>query len=200
MASGSADGIVKVWDLHRGFATHSFKGHGGVISAITFHAPHSDNPKHLHVITASVDGKIHIYQMVPGASNSRPMHILEGHTSVPRGLAVSEDGKWLLSGGRDGVVLLWDYEGRLEKDSLRKNGTGLLPRTFPVFERIEALGLLPRHDDDEKGGLRFFIGGEKGEVSIWETCSGKKTATLGASVFLPVEHRLEEQNQIVDIL
>ena len=70
---------------------------------------------HLHVLTASVDNKINVYQMAPGSNNARPLQVLEGHTSVPRGLAVSEDGKWLLSGGRDGIVPVWDYARQLSK-------------------------------------------------------------------------------------
>src|SRR5690348_2044948 len=37
LATGSADGVVKVWDIRRGYATHAFKGHGGVISCLCFH-------------------------------------------------------------------------------------------------------------------------------------------------------------------
>jgi U3 small nucleolar RNA-associated protein 13 len=37
VATGSADGTVKVWDIAGGFCTHNFKGHGGVISAVLFH-------------------------------------------------------------------------------------------------------------------------------------------------------------------
>ncbi|KAJ3007018.1 hypothetical protein NUW54_g3713 [Trametes sanguinea] len=31
LASGSADGVVKVWDILRGYVTHLFKGHGGMV-------------------------------------------------------------------------------------------------------------------------------------------------------------------------
>lgn len=36
VASGSADSTVKVIDIKRGFCTHSFKGHSGVISCVAF--------------------------------------------------------------------------------------------------------------------------------------------------------------------
>ena len=39
LASGSADGVVKVWDIVRGHVTHVFKGHGGVVSALVFSYP-----------------------------------------------------------------------------------------------------------------------------------------------------------------
>ena len=36
LATGGADGVVKVWDIRGGFATHTFHGHSGVISALHF--------------------------------------------------------------------------------------------------------------------------------------------------------------------
>ena len=37
VATGGADGVVKVWDIDRGFCTHVFNGHRGVVSAVKFH-------------------------------------------------------------------------------------------------------------------------------------------------------------------
>ncbi|KAK1042732.1 U3 small nucleolar RNA-associated protein 13, partial [Friedmanniomyces endolithicus] len=36
LATGAADGSVKVWDLRGGYTTHTFHGHSGVISALHF--------------------------------------------------------------------------------------------------------------------------------------------------------------------
>src|SRR6478735_188725 len=36
LATGGADGIVKVWDIRAGYTTHTFHGRGGVISALHF--------------------------------------------------------------------------------------------------------------------------------------------------------------------
>lgn len=40
IVSGSADGFVKVWDLFRGYCTHSFKDNWGVIQSVKFHPNH----------------------------------------------------------------------------------------------------------------------------------------------------------------
>jgi U3 small nucleolar RNA-associated protein 13 len=37
VATGSADSTVKVWDIDKGYCTHNFRGHGGVVSAVKFH-------------------------------------------------------------------------------------------------------------------------------------------------------------------
>jgi len=36
IATGGAEGFVKVWDVEGGFMTHFFKGHGGLVSALKF--------------------------------------------------------------------------------------------------------------------------------------------------------------------
>ncbi|KAF8204036.1 U3 small nucleolar RNA-associated protein [Pholiota molesta] len=124
LASGSADGVVKVWHILRGYTTHVFKGHGGVVSALAFHYP----------FDASV--------------------------------VVSADGRWLVSGGRDSVVLIWDLQsktstaGSAKVKKGAKKTTALTPtlvKTVPALERVEAVGIL-RSDDDM---LKFYTGGEK---------------------------------------
>ena len=36
VATGGAEGMVKVWDIRGGYTTHTFHGHGGVVSALHF--------------------------------------------------------------------------------------------------------------------------------------------------------------------
>ena len=211
LASGSADGVVKVWDILRGFVTHVFKGHGGVVSALAFSYPQDvgsiTQNKTMHLITASVDTRIRIFNLVEGASTSsgggKPETVLEGHVSVPRGLDVSSDGRWLVSGGRDSVVLIWNLFSRNlsnEKKSKRKIPT--LMKTIPTLERVEAVGLL-RSDDQfhsktELDQIRFYTGGEKGVIKIWDG-QGHVVQKLGEEQ-ANASAELEEQRQIVDVL
>ncbi|CAN0277644.1 unnamed protein product, partial [Hapterophycus canaliculatus] len=37
VATGSSDSTVKVWDVERGYCTHNFRGHKGVVSVVAFH-------------------------------------------------------------------------------------------------------------------------------------------------------------------
>ena len=218
LASGSADGVVKVWDIIRGFVTHVFKGHGGVVSALAFSYPQDVGSiiqiKTMHLITASVDTRIRIFNLVEGASTSsgggKPEAVLEGHASVPRGLDVSSDGRWLISGGRDSVVLIWDLFSspknlsttKEKKSSNRRTPT--LVKTIPILERVEAVGLL-RSDDDqfhsktEFDKIRFYTGGEKGVIKIWDGSKGHVVQKLGVEQ-TQTSTELEEQRQIVDAL
>ncbi|TBU62177.1 WD40 repeat-like protein [Dichomitus squalens] len=221
LASGSADGVVKVWDILRGYVTHLFKGHGGVVSALVFNYPFDLSSvvreQKMQLITASVDTRIRIFDLSAAAARasggSKPEAVLEGHVSVPRGLDVSPDGKWLVSGGRDSVVLIWDISSKAPPAPVKKSSKGkgketefspVLHKTIPVFERVEAVGLL--HPDEDLAGapsghekLRFYTGGEKGLVRVWDARDGSVLFTLGQEHDDSSQDQ-EEQRQIVDAI
>ncbi|KAF8525267.1 U3 small nucleolar RNA-associated protein [Hysterangium stoloniferum] len=204
IASGSADGIVKVWDLHRGYVTHVFKGHGGVVSALAFHRR---SPKEvsqtaaLTLFTASVDTRIRIFNLASSRSDaSKPDLLLEGHVSVPRGLAVSSDGKWLVSGGRDSVVLVWNL---LASGTTR--GSIVPVKTIPTLERVETLGIIADIFQDSKpdaSPLKIYTGGEHGVIKIWDVWAGKVVASMSPphSYEESADSDAEEQKEIVDAI
>ena len=223
LASGSADGVVKVWNILGGFVTHVFKGHGGVVSALAFNYPQNMSSvtrnQVMHLISASVDTRIRIFNLTQGASTSsgggKPEAILEGHVSVPRGLDVSPDGRWLVSGGRDSVVLIWDLLSKSSATTTASKGkkkkvtadvsTPTLFKTIPTLERVEAVGFL-RLDDETlwqtKTGLsnlKFYTGGEKGVIRLWDAETAKVTQELGKEHTTSSED-MEEQRQITNIL
>ncbi|KAJ7651679.1 U3 small nucleolar RNA-associated protein [Mycena polygramma] len=189
LASGSADGVVKVWDIARGYITHVFKGHGGVVSALAFdyhQDPSSVKQQHkMQLITGSIDTRIRIFELTDSESR---------RTGAQKPVA---DGKWLISGGRDSVVLVWDLSPMQQPNAKGAKGKGkalapTLAKTVPILERVEAVGLL-RPDEDLTGSssasdkLRFYTGGENGVVKIWDAREGNVLFTLGG-----------EQNKISD--
>jgi U3 small nucleolar RNA-associated protein 13 len=216
IASGSADGVVKVWDIVRGYITHIFRGHGGVVSALAFNYPHDSSSvlqtQKMQLITASVDTRIRIYDLTATANKvngvAKPEAVLEGHVSVPRALDVTQDGKWLVSGGRDSVVLLWNLASTEVRSSSKKGkskaSAPALTKTIPVLERVEAVGFL-RNDEDLAGSsssphlLRLYTGGQKGVVKIWDAKGGTVLFTLGKEEPNLSEDQ-EEQQQIVDCI
>jgi U3 small nucleolar RNA-associated protein 13 len=223
LASGSADGVVKVWDIHRGYVTHVFKGHGGVVSALKFNYPRDPNSavqlreQKMQLITACVDTKVRIFDLVAARESGRkggpakPDAVLDGHHSVPRGLDVSSDGRWLISGGRDSVVLLWDLLGAPATKNGKANVKGkdkavapVLIKTIPVLERVEAVGILS--PDEELAGSststdlpRFFTGGEMGVIKVWDSRTGLILCNLGGELNAGSDDQ-EEQRQILDAM
>ena len=106
------------------------------------------------------------------------------------------DGRWLISGGRDSVALLWDL-----KLAGKKNSSPQLAKTIPTIERVEAIGFLQEGED--LGGATvaledpvFFTAGEKGVVKIWNAKRGKSLFVLGDE---PSPGQ-EEQRQCVDAM
>ncbi|GAA5854118.1 hypothetical protein JCM8547_008235 [Rhodosporidiobolus lusitaniae] len=174
-ATGSADGIVKVWDAARGHCTHVFKGHGGVISAMVFDiASTGDGGKQgrARLVTGADDCKIRVWDL----RSRECLHVLDGHVSVVRGLDVTKDGNLLVSGGRDKVVNVWDLE------------RGVLRKTMPVFETLESVGLveIPEGELSDKKGKgketgatrrAVFTGGDKGVIRLWDLQSGEQIKT-----------------------
>ncbi|GAA6058405.1 hypothetical protein JCM3770_005205 [Rhodotorula araucariae] len=177
-ATGSADGIVKVWDAANGHCTHVFKGHGGVISAMVFDiasAGDGGRQGRARLITGADDCKVRVWDL----RTREGVHVLEGHVSVVRGLDVSKDGKMLISGGRDKVVNVWDLE------------RGVLRKTLPVFETLEAVGLVDVPEagatGDKKGKAKetgrtrkaIFTAGDKGVVRLWDLHTNEQIKTEG---------------------
>ena len=215
LASGSADGVVKVWDIAHGYVTHVFKGHGGVVSALKFNFPQTPDAvtqsRPIRLITASMDTRIRIFNLTNGASTSsgggKPEAVLEGHVSVPRGLDVTADGKWMVSGGRDSVVLLWDLQPSGEQSKVKKSakqkGSAPAPtlvKTIPTLEGVESVGFLCQ-DPTQQGttkGLQFYLGGTKGRIAVRNVSDEEELYAFGEKTLTTSKDT--EQRQILAIL
>lgn len=210
LASGSADGVVKVWDIRRGYVTHSFRGHGGVVSALTFASttPTSSGDIQMRLFTASGDNFVRVFNLTSAASRTagaKAELVLDGHVSVPRALCVTPDQRWLVSAGRDSVILVWDLGSLLKTTTTSGSKKGKAKaaepkphRTILVQERIEAAGLLSTEDlPEHPGEVRVYAGGEKGVVRVWDALSGRELAALGDGT--KAAGKSEEQQEILSI-
>lgn len=202
LATGSSDGIVKVWDVEGGYVTHIFRGHGGPVSALRFFS--SSDGGRMELFTGSTDSRVRIFDLRdPGArsGSAKPKAVLEGHVSVVRGIDVSEDGRWAVTGGRDKVVLVWDLlaaDSGIRKAGKGKGGGPKLVQTIIAQEQVEALGLLP---DDEGGRLRCYTGGDRGLVRIWDVLKAEEVAVMrGVEGVDELEADEDEQRGVINVL
>ncbi|CAO1622308.1 unnamed protein product [Parajaminaea phylloscopi] len=158
LATGSADGIVKLWDIAGGFVTHVLRGHGGVVSAVAFDVDYSQERHRANLATSSVDGRIRVWDLSdrPKQGVQKPVATLGGHVSVVRGLSISKNGKRMVSGSRDQTLCLWTLA------SVKGKGAAwTLRETLSVGEGVEACAFLSEEDDV------FYTAGTSSELRLW---------------------------------
>ncbi|KAL5003888.1 WD40-repeat-containing domain protein [Aspergillus recurvatus] len=184
LATGAADGAIKVWDIRGGYITHSFHGHGGVISALCFFQPPA----------AEHDGKSSSKKKSKRKAGSAGED--EDDEMMDLDPASSSIGAFrLASGSEEGKVRVWDLNKKksiasldshvsvvrsisysLTENALLSAGrdkTVILwdMRTFkprriiPVLESVEAASFVA------EGGL-CLVGGENGRLRVWDCNRG----------------------------
>ena len=174
LATGGADGVVKVWDIRGGYVTHTFHGHAGVISALHFFEVSlsdqetetkknkkqrwrgeiqedaipingNDGRAAFRLASGGEDCKIRIWDL----EKRKSIAILDSHVSVIRGLDYSAMTCVLVSASRDKTVIGWDAR------------TWKARTTVPMYEGVEAVGFLG-------DTTLFYTGGEKGCLRVWD--------------------------------
>ncbi|KAG6918378.1 hypothetical protein DXG01_015030 [Tephrocybe rancida] len=97
LATGSADEIVKVWDLRRRKEIGGLMHHEGSITHLVF-------PSRSHLLSASEDGTLCLFR----ARDWSVLRALRGHKGRVNAVAVHPSGKVALSVGRDKTLRMWD--------------------------------------------------------------------------------------------
>jgi WD40 repeat protein len=104
VVTGSADGTARLWNAS-GEPEGVLIGHKGTVSAVATWP--RDNAQ---VVTGSEDGTIIVWDRFNRSPEGRPLY----HGAKVWALAVSPDGRIVLSGGNDRKVRLWNAETRMQ--------------------------------------------------------------------------------------
>lgn len=110
VVTGGLDGQVKVWDTASGVLIADLEGHTGLVTHVLAIANDSQEVKTL--VTVGVDGAIKAWEM-----SSTPRLLWAQKKAHVNGVnSVHSDGEYLISGGADNQVKVWEVQtGRMVK-------------------------------------------------------------------------------------
>src|SRR5262245_1175769 len=193
LATGAADGKLRLWDLASGRELASFSGHSKLIRSIAF------SPDGSRIASASEDHTVRMWDIATGQG----LLTLNGHTDQVCSVAFSPDGKTLASGSFDHTVKLWDTMTGREFMTLKghanwvwaiafsPDGRNLASasedRTIKLWNIGDGMEIrtLKGHTASvytvafSPDGAKLATGGYDRTAKLWEVATGRELATLG---------------------
>ena len=174
IASGSADGMIKLWNVESGKEIHTLNGHRGSVNSISF------SPDGKTIASGDADGKIKIWNVASSkeirtlseSQDSVKIRILSGyqesigsltlneHNAPVNSVSFSPDGKTIASGGADGKIKIWNVASSKEILTLNEHNAPVNSVSF------------------SPDGKTIASGGADGKIKIWNVASSKEILTL----------------------
>jgi DNA-binding beta-propeller fold protein YncE len=150
LASGSADGTIRLWDAVTGAMLQTLQGHTGYAYRVEF------SPDGKWLASGSADNTVKLWDAATGAM----LQTLYGHTGSAYGVAFSPDDKRLASGSSDSTVRLWNV------------ATGVVLQTFQGHTNaVNGIAFSP-------DGKRLASGSADKTVKLWDAATGAVLQTL----------------------
>ncbi len=143
VATGSWDGIVRLWDAETGRLIRTFEGHEQNVRTLAFDAEGGR--------LATAGGSIRVWEVATGEMLRR----LEGHTAAIADLAFSPDGDRLVSGSWDNTARIWSL---------------IEPDAAPLVLNRHKFRVLTL--DISPDGRMLATGGRSGDLWLWDMATG----------------------------
>lgn len=107
VATGSADGTIRIWDIHTTAVCKVLAGHSGWVNCIDI------TPNSKFIVSASTDTTIRVWNVEDGSEHL----ILQGHKRWVNGVSITPDGERLISVSADRTLRVWDLSRGEEIDA-----------------------------------------------------------------------------------
>lgn len=143
LASGSADDTIRIWDvsdLESPQLLAMLAGHAGNVYGVAF------SPDKRTLVSASYDGTLRLWDLPENLSLSHtvdeelPSKVLKQHTDGVRCVAFAPNGEYIVSGGKDNKLLLWNSKGKFVKELDTYSGTVATVTFSPDSTKLVAAG------------------------------------------------------------
>ena len=116
IATGHLDCTVRIWDVATGSLADTLRGHTDSVYSVAF------SPDSKGLVSGALDKKAKYWKLNTAIPRARKVgerlgkHVLDyvGHRDYALSIALSQDGQWVASGGKDRRVLIWDKHGRAQ--------------------------------------------------------------------------------------
>jgi WD40 repeat protein len=195
LASGTADGVVRLWDFSNCELIHTLKGHNAGVTSL---AVSSDGSL---LATGSIDKTVKLWN----PEKQEELHTLVGHTGPVTSVAFSPDGRWLASGSHDRTIRIWSVSSgelirTLEGHTQGINSIALSPdgqilasasddTTIKLWQpstgnllhtlsgqnsRVLSVAFSPDGKVLASTGMQLFPGDHKALLKLWDPVSGKE--------------------------
>ena len=141
---------AKLWDMLTGRELRVFKGHVGIIRAVSF------SPDGKRLATGSLDGSVKLWDTATAQEVTAVMR----HSREVSSVVFSPDGQRLATGSFDGTAKLWNADTGEEIASLEGQMTLVLAVAF------------------SPDGATLATGSYDGTAKLWDTRTGRQIVTL----------------------
>ncbi|ODV78668.1 WD40 repeat-like protein [Suhomyces tanzawaensis NRRL Y-17324] len=170
-AFGGSDGSITIWDIEGGYVTHSLKGHGTTLCSLAFHG--ELNSTEWKLVSGDIMGTVKVWDLV----KRKCTHTINEHNSAVRGVGFDSTGQFLITGGRDNIVIIY------------KAPSFKPVNTFHIKEQIENAGFITLESNQY-----FYTAGSSNTLRIWDINSGKLLASS------PTPYETNEELMIIDVI
>ncbi|MFN2149546.1 MAG: WD40 repeat domain-containing protein, partial [Anaerolineales bacterium] len=168
--SCAEDNRMVFWDLQDAGDFLRFTGHQAGIGSVAF------TPDGQYAVTGSgrlsvgappaKDNTIRLWDV----SSGELVNSFVGHADTVVALAFSDDGKWLLSGGMDGMLSLWEVESGQQVQSIHAQTGGVFSVAISPDQRLAVTGSLTGDVFPDDG------------VNLWDLTTGDLLFSLRGGI------------------